>query len=128
MKGNVTGANFTVASDHRISQILWAEGYNATSDEAYVIWFSANWTDSIDELETVNYTMPQIRYVLIDHVMRYDGIQSNINETPKNMTPESYGKFTHPPFELLYRSESLDTEKWAELYEVDWDYIADNRP
>jgi hypothetical protein len=128
MKGNITGANFTVASDHRISQILWAEGYNATSDEAYVIWFSENWTDSLVELETVNYSMPQIGYVLIDHVMRFDGIQSNINETPKNMTPESYGKFAHPPFELIYRSESLDGGKWAELYEVDWDYIADNRP
>ena len=128
IKGNITGANFTVASDHRISQILWAEGYNATSDEAYVIWFSHDWTDCLEELETVNYTKPQIRYIMIDHVMRFDGIQSNINETPRNMTPESYGKFAHPPFELLYRSESLDGEKWAELYDVDWDYIADNRP
>jgi hypothetical protein len=72
--------------------------------------------------------MPRIRYVLIDHVMRFEGIQSNINETPRNMTPESYGKFSNPPFELIYRSESLNGEKWAELYEVDWDYIATNRP
>jgi len=128
MGGNITGANFTVASDHRISQILWAEGYNATSDDAYIIWFSTNWTESVEELETVNYSKPQIRYLLIDHVMRYEGIQSNINETPRNMTPEMYGKFAQPPFELLHRSESPEGEKWAEIYEVDWDYIENNRP
>ena len=128
MKGNVSGTNFTVASDHRISQILWAEGYNATSDEAYIIWFSENWTGCLEELQTANGSMPQIRYILIDDVIRYQGVQSNINETPRPMTFESYGKFQSPPFNLLYRSESENGEKWAELYEVDWEYIEENRP
>jgi hypothetical protein len=126
MKGNVSGYNFTIASDHRISQILWAEGYNVTSDSAYVIWFAENWTDSLYELETANGTQPRIEYILIDHVMRYKGVQSNINETPKNLTPESYAKFAHPPFSLIYRSENNDGDKWAELYEVDWEYIEEN--
>jgi hypothetical protein len=128
MQGNVSGTNFTVASDHRISQILWAEGYNATSDDAYLIWFSENWTDSLHELQTANGSKPQIRYVLIDDVMRYDGVQSNINETPRPLTLESYEKFKSPPFSLIYRSESEDGEKWAELYEVDWEYIEANPP
>lgn len=128
MKGNVTGYNFTIASDHRISQIFWAEGYNVTSDSAYVIWFSENWTESLDELETANGSQPRIEYVVIDHVMRYEGVQSNINETPRNMTPESYAKFQEPPFSLIFRSESEDGEKWAELYWIDWNYIEDNRP
>jgi MFS family permease len=128
MKGNVTGYNFTIASDHRISQVFWAEGYNVTSDSAYVIWFSENWTESLEELETANGTKPRIEYVVIDFVMRYDGVQSNINETPRNLTPESYEKFRNPPFSLIYRSENIDGNKWAELYEVDWDYIETNRP
>ncbi len=128
MKGNVTGTNFSVASDHRISQILWAEGYNATSDAAYIIWFCENWTGCLEELQTANGSMPQISYVLIDDVMRYEGVQSNINETPRPMTPESYEKFQSPPFDLLYRSESENGEHWAELYEVDWDYIEENKP
>ena len=128
MQGNVSGTNFTVASDHRISQILWAEGYNATSDAAYKIWFSENWTGCLDELETVNGSKPQIWYVLIDEVMRLLGVQSNINETPRPMSLESYEKFQLPPFSLLFRSESEDSNHWAELYEVDWDYIEANKP
>jgi hypothetical protein len=128
MQENVSGYNFTVASDHRISQILWAEGYNVTSDDAYLIWFSPNWTGCLEELETVNYSKPQIKYILIDYVMRFDGVQSNINETPQNLTPESYGKFTEPPFSLIYRSENEKGTKWAEVYEVDWEYIEQNRP
>jgi hypothetical protein len=128
MKGNVTGYNFTIASDHRISQIFWAEGYNVTSDTAYVIWFSENWTESLDELETANESKPRIEYVVIDHVMRNEGVQSNINETPKNLTPESYAKFQELPFSLIFRSENEDGEKWVELYWIDWDYIQENRP
>jgi hypothetical protein len=128
MKGNVTGYNFTIASDHRISQIFWAEGYNVTSDDAYVIWFSENWTESLDELETANGTKPRIEYIVIDHVMRFDGVQSNINETPRNLTTESYEKFMIEPFSLIYRSENLDGEKWAELYKVDWIFIEVNHP
>jgi hypothetical protein len=128
MRGNITGTNFSVASDHRISQILWAEGYNATSDAAYIIWFCENWTGCLEELQTANGSMPQIKYVLIDDVMRYQGVQSNINETPQPMTLESYEKFQSPPFGMIYRSESENGEHWAELYEVDWDYIEENRP
>ncbi|UCG69171.1 MAG: hypothetical protein JSV09_15535 [Thermoplasmata archaeon] len=128
MQGNVSGTNFTVASDHRISQILWAEGYNATSDDAYQIWFSENWTGCLDELQTANGSKPQIWYVLIDEVMLYDGVQSNINETPRPLTLLSYEKFMSPPFILIYRSESEDGQKWAELYEVDWEYIEANPP
>lgn len=123
MKGNVSGYNFTVASDHRISQILWAEGYNATSEAAYKIWFSENWTDCLDELMTANETKPQIRYVLIDDVMHNQGVQSNINETPQPLSLKSHEKFQSPPFSLVFRSESEGGTSWAELYEVDWEYI-----
>jgi hypothetical protein len=128
MEGNVTGYNFTIASDHRLSQIFWAEGYNVTSDDAYLIWFSDNWTDSLEEMETVNGSKPRIEYILIDHVMRFEGVQSNINETPKNLTDEQYEKFQKPPFTLIFRSENKVGDKWAELYELDWIYIGENRP
>jgi hypothetical protein len=128
MKGNVTGHNFTIASDHRLSQIFWAEGYNVTSDAAYVIWFSDNWTESLEELETINGSKPRIEYILIDHVMRFEGVQSNINETPKNLSDEQYEKFQKAPFTLIFRSVNKEGDKWAELYEVDWVYIEENRP
>jgi hypothetical protein len=59
--------------------------------------------------------------------MRYKGVQSNINETPRNLTERSYEKFMLSPFTLIYRSENEDGSKWAELYEVDWDFIEANR-
>ena len=102
---------------------MWAEGYNATSDAAYKIWFSENWTQCQDELMTANETKPQIRYILIDDVMRNQGVQSNINETPQPLSLKSYEKFQSLPFILLFRSESEDGTSWAELYEVDWEYI-----
>jgi hypothetical protein len=128
MKDQMIGYNFTIASDHRLSQIFWAEGYNVTSDNAYVIWFSDNWTESIEELETANGSKPRIEYILIDHVMRFEGVQSNINETPKNLTDEQYEKFQKAPFTLIFRSENKEGDKWAELYFVNWVYIEENRP
>jgi hypothetical protein len=43
------------------------------------------------------------------------------------MTNESYEKFLHQPFELLYRNVTIDEEMnlvhWAEVYKVNWTYL-----
>ena len=82
MKDHVR-TNLTVASDHRISQILWTRGFNVTSDEAYWIFFAANWTGALDELNGTNRTYGKVGYVFIDDIMRTKGVQSNLNESPR---------------------------------------------
>ena len=43
------------------------------------------------------------------------------------MANESYEKFKHPPFELVYRNATLNDRgeevHWAEIYRVNWTYI-----
>jgi len=47
------------------------------------------------------------------------------------MTNESYDKFSREPFKLLYRNETYNKQgqvlHWAEVYEVDWDYINNSK-
>jgi 4-amino-4-deoxy-L-arabinose transferase-like glycosyltransferase len=122
MKGNVQ-SNLTVASDHRVSQIVWTRGFKVTSDEAYWIFFAENWTGALGELNGTGKTYGKVGFVVIDDVMREKGVQSNLNETPRPITDELYAKFAQEPFSLLFRAQSADGSKWAEVYGVDWAYI-----
>ncbi len=120
MKGNIS-LNSTVASDHRISTLLWEAGFNPTYDSTYFLWFSESWNDSrcLSELEGYGvdgtYYGP-VQYIVIDSVMVRDGVQSNINETPRAIIPEFYEKFNNEPFELIYERVSeqklMDDEEW----------------
>jgi hypothetical protein len=122
MKENVR-TNLTVASDHRVSQILWTRGFNVTSDEAYWIFLAPDWRGTLDELNGTNRTYGKVGYVFMDDVMRTKGVQSNLNESPRPITDELYAKYSAQPFELLHRSVSSDGSKWAEVYAVNWTYI-----
>ena len=55
--------------------------------------------------------------------MRDKGVQSNLNETPRPISDAGYAKFSKEPFRLLFRAQSADGSKWAEVYDVDWEYI-----
>ncbi|MBM4248177.1 MAG: hypothetical protein FJ149_01815 [Euryarchaeota archaeon] len=118
--------NLTVASDHRVSQIIWTRGFKVTSDEAYWIFFAENWTDALDELNGTQRTYGRVGFVVIDDVMREKGVQSNLNETPRPITDLHYAKFSQEPFRLLFRARSADGSKWAEVSAVDWGYIEKN--
>jgi hypothetical protein len=118
--------NLTVASDHRISQILWTKGFKVTSDEAYWIFFAPDWRGMLDELNGTGKTYGKVGYVFIDDVMRTKGVQSNLNETPRPITDALYAKFGSEPFELLHRVSNADGTKWAEVYVVNWTYIGNN--
>jgi hypothetical protein len=103
--------NATIASDHRISNLVWQRGFNATYDYAYNIWFTERWNSSecLEELKghgTSGYEYGQVGYLIIDSVMVRDGVQSNINETPRIINGEAYEKFNNPPFELVFESAS----------------------
>jgi len=122
MKQNVR-TNLTVASDHRLSQMIWTPGLNVTSDEAYWIFFAENWTGALDELYGTGKSYGRVGFVVIDDVMRYRGVQSNLNESPRPISDRQFAKFSAEPFELLHREASPDGSKWAEVYAVNWTYI-----
>ncbi len=125
LEGNVTPGT-TIASDHRISTLLWEAGFTPTYDSAYHLWFSTEWNDSLCLRELYGNGSDgkyygKVHYVVIDSVMVRDGVQSNINETPRPILPESYEKFNKQPFELVYENLSseplMSEEKWEEAKE-----------
>jgi hypothetical protein len=146
LEGNAT-ANGTVASDHRISNILWQAGFNATYDDAYDLWFSPAWNNAgcLSELEgngTTRY-YGRVDYLVVDSVMIRDGVQSNINETPRMVNNTFYEKFNNEPFELVFEAASLNNYtgavyvgylskplpvalNWCRVYRVNWTYIDGN--
>ena len=108
-----TPRNATVASDHRIGNVLWQRGFNTTYDYAYDLWFSTSWnsTGCLAELRghgTQGVEFGPIGYIIIDSVMVRDGVQSNINETPRVINGTYYEKFNHQPFELVFEAGSLE--------------------
>jgi hypothetical protein len=105
--------NMTIASDHRISNVLWQRGFNTTYDYAYNLWFSNKWNDSecLAELEGhgIGLEYGTVGHLVIDSVMVRDGVQSNINETPRVINGTSYEKFNHEPYELVFEATSQET-------------------
>ena len=105
--------NVTVASDHRLSNMLWQRGFNTTYDYAYNLWFSTQWntTECLNELNghgTSGYYYGPIDFVVIDSVMVRSGVQSNINETPRVINGTYYEKFNHQPFDLVFEAGSKE--------------------
>jgi hypothetical protein len=106
-------SNATVASDHRISNVLWQRGFNTTYDYAYNLWFSTSWNNSgcLDELSghgTMGFEYGRVDYIMIDSVMARDGVQSNINETPRVINGTFYEKFNHQPFHQVFEAGSKE--------------------
>ena len=148
--------NSTIASDHRISTVVWQRGFNATYDHAYNLWFATRWnsTECLNELKGhgIGLEYGRVDYIVIDSVMVRDGVQSNINETPRIITGSAYEKFNQPPFELVFEARSdepdpglvwddisgagekypytdtlskplPDALNWCRVYSVNWTYI-----
>jgi hypothetical protein len=114
-----------VATDLRLSKMLWAEEYNVTFDSTNTTWSSDSWINcSVEFYATENHS--RVTHVLIDDVMKDTSVNVNLMQSIY-MTNESYAKFLHDPFHLLYRNETVNSDSevihWAELYEVNWSYI-----
>ena len=119
--------NLTVASDHRLSQMIWTRGFNVTSDDAYWIFLAPDWRGTLDELNGTGKSYGKVGYVFIDDVMRTKGVMSNLNETPRPITDALYAKYSQEPFDLIHRETSSDGSKWAEVFAVNWTYIYNAR-
>ena len=123
---NLDKNNSVIASDHRISRIVEAAGFNTTLDHAVFIWEAENLTDYIDELFGINMTCDIITHVIIDDIMREQVVSPAFREA-YYMTNNSYNKFYDQPFELVYRNATLNNQMkelhWTEVYEVNWTYI-----
>jgi len=121
MHGNINYSS-VVASDHRISMLLWAEGFNITYGKTNTTWTSVNWSGCISELCSLN-----VSYVVIDDIMRDVVVNVDVGKY-YHMTNESYLKFQREPFELVYRNATFDSLgeeiHWVEIYRVNWSAVS----
>jgi len=120
MKGNVSNIS-TVASDHRLSMILWAEGFNITYGKTNHTWTAENVTMCYSELKELNIT-----HIVIDDIMRETIINIDVGKYYQ-MSNESYEKFISEPFKLIYRNATLNNIgeelHWVEVYKVNKSYF-----
>jgi hypothetical protein len=123
---NLDRNNSVIATDLRLSNFIWAEGFNATFDATNETWTATNWTDCIHDLDEKTGLHRRVSHILIDDVMRekviYLGVWLSVH-----MTNESYEKFSRQPFELIYRNatvnQNMEEIHWTEIYAVNWTFI-----
>jgi hypothetical protein len=125
IKENLDGNHTVVATDLRLSKMLWAEGINSTFEGTNETWSCAAWQDCVPEFQPEgNHSL--VTYVLIDDVMRDTSVNVRV-QWSAYMNNDSYLKFHVEPFELLYRNatvnQNLEEVHWAEVYAVNWTYI-----
>lgn len=120
MNGNVS-ASSVVASDHRISMLLWAEDFNITMGKTNLTWTANNWTACLSELKELNIT-----HIFIDDIMEEIVVNIDVGKY-YHMSNESYDKFTMKPFELIYRNATVNNlgeeMHWAEVYAINISHI-----
>jgi len=126
LEENIEKNGSLIASDHRLSRLAEASGFNTTLDEARNIWIAENFTDYSSELYGIGKNYSKISLVIIDDIMKNDVVWVGLWDIVY-MTNESYEKFSYEPFELLYRNvtfnEDMNEIRWAEVYSVNWTYI-----
>ncbi len=117
MDGNVSNTS-VIASDHRLSMLCWANGYDITYGETNTTWTSENLSECFMELKQLNIT-----HVLIDDIMRTNVINVQVGKY-YHMTNASYDKFLTSPFTLIYRNATVNDQyeeiHWIELYEINY--------
>ena len=115
MQGNITNSSI-IASDHRISMLLWAEGFGITYGQINDTWDAENLSTCLEEILRLN-----ISYVIIDDIMKDNVINVDVGKY-YYFTNNSYNKFREKPFELVYRNATLNNQKvethWIEIYKI----------
>jgi len=108
VKDNLDRNTTMIATDLRLSKLLWAEGYNSTYSYTYEMWICESWTQCISELD-YNENYSRVTHVLIDDSMYKTSVNIEL-KTSLYMTNKSYNKFIHPPFKLVYRNATVNQE------------------
>jgi PKD repeat protein len=125
INNNLDKNNTLVATDLRLSKMIWAEGINATFEDTNNTWTCDTWVGCIADFESeADHCM--VTHVLIDDVMRDVSVNVRVLQSVY-MTNESYLKFTQEPFELIYRNATVNQDNeeihWSEVYSVNWTFI-----
>jgi hypothetical protein len=114
-----------VATDLRLSKMLWADGFTATFEGTNTTWTGDTWLNCVRDFRA-NHNHSRVTYVLIDDVMRDTSVNVRV-QFSVYMTNDSYLKFQQEPFKLVYRNETLNQNQvvthWAEVYQVNWTFI-----
>lgn len=120
MEGNVSNTS-VIASDHRLSMLCWAKGYNITYGQSNITWTSENIHLCLLELKRLNIT-----HILIDDIMREKIVNVDVGNYYQ-ITNASYEKFLDTPFTLIYRNATINDNNeeihWVELYKINYSQI-----
>jgi len=122
---NLKGNNTVVATDLRLSKMIWAEGINATFEGTNDTWMCNTWVGCVADFDAEK-GHQKVTFVLIDDVMRDVSVNVRVTQSIY-MTNESYLKFSQEPFRLVYRNATVNQDNneinWAEVYSVNWTFI-----
>jgi hypothetical protein len=114
-----------IATDLRLSKMIWAEGMNATFEGTNDTWTCDTWVGCVADFDTEEHHR-LVTHVLIDDVMRDISVNVRVLQSVY-MTNESYLKFSQEPFTLVYRNATVNQDNeeihWAEVYSVNWTFI-----
>jgi hypothetical protein len=114
-----------VATDLRLSKMLWADGFTATFEGTNTTWTGDTWLSCVRDFQA-NHNHSCVTYVLIDDVMRDTSVNVRVQYSVY-MTNDSYLKFQQEPFKLVYRNETVNQNQvvthWAAVYQVNWTFI-----
>jgi hypothetical protein len=125
IQNNLDRNTTMVATDLRLSKMMWAEGINATFEGTNNTWTCDTWVGCVADFDAKE-NNPRASHVLIDDVMRDMSVNVQVLQSVY-MTNESYLKFKQEPFELVYRNATVNQDNeevhWAEVYSVNWTFI-----
>jgi hypothetical protein len=125
INNNLDKNNTLIATDLRLSKMIWAEGINATFEDTNNTWTCGTWVGGVADFEAEE-NHCRVTHILIDDVMRDVSVNIRVLQSVY-MTNESYIKFKQEPFKLIYRNATVNQDNeeihWAEVYSVNWTFI-----
>jgi hypothetical protein len=122
---NLDRNDTVVATDLRLSKMIWAEGINATFEGTNDTWTCDTWVGCVADFDA-DESHQKVTHVLIDDVMRDVSVNVRVTQSVY-MTNESYLKFSQEPFTLVYRNATVNQDNeeihWAAVYSVNLKFI-----
>jgi hypothetical protein len=125
INNNLDKSNTLIATDLRLSKMIWAEGINATFEDTNNTWTCDTWVGCVTDFDDGE-NHCRVTHLLIDDVMRDVSVNIRVLQSVY-MTNESFLKFKQEPFKLIYRNATVNQDNeeihWAEVYSVNWTFI-----